>query len=84
MVLDDVAEGSCFFIEGPAAFHAEGFGGGDLDLFDVVAVPHGLEDAVGEAEDKDVLNGFFTEVVVDTEDLAFGEYGVDLFVQFAG
>ena len=73
MVLDDVAEGAGFLVEGPAAFDADGFGGGDLDVVDVVAVPDGLEDAVGEAEDEDVLDGLFAEVVVDAEDLVFVE-----------
>jgi hypothetical protein len=84
VVLDDVAQGSGFLVEGPAAFDAEGFGGGDLDVVDVVAVPDRLEDAVGEAEDEDVLDGLFAEVVVDAEDLALGEDGVDLAIEFLG
>ena len=84
VVLDDVAQRSGFFVEGPAAFDAEGLGGGDLDVVDVVAVPDRLEDAVGEAEDEDVLDGLFAEVVVDAEDLALGEDGVDLAVELLG
>src|SRR5258708_3564625 len=84
MVLDDIAQGSRLLIKWPAALDAEGFSGGDLDVVDVVAVPDGLEDAVGETEDEDVLDGLFAEVVVDAEDLAFGEDGVDLAVEFFG
>ena len=84
MVLDDVAEGAGLLVEGAAAFDADGLGGGDLDVVDVVAVPDGLEDAVGEAEDEDVLNGLFAEVVIDAEDLVFGEDLVDLVVELAG
>ena len=54
------------------------------DVVDVVAVPDGLEDAVGEAEDEDVLDGLFAEVVVDAEDLVFVEDGVDLVVELDG
>ena len=84
VVLDDVAEGAGLLVEGAAAFDADGFGGGDLDVVDVVAVPDGLEDAVGEAEDEDVLDGLFAEVVVDAEDLVFVEDLVDLVVERAG
>ena len=84
VVLDDVAEGAGLLVEGAAAFDAEGFGDGDLHVVDVVAVPDGLEDAVGEAEDEHVLHGLFAEVVVDAEDLAFLEDGVDLVVEVAG
>ncbi len=84
VVLDDVAEGSGGLVERAAAFDADGFGGGDLDVVDVVAVPDVLEDAVGEAEDEDVLNGLFAEVVVDAEDLVFVEDLVDLVVEGAG
>ncbi len=84
VVLDDVAEGSGGLVEGAAAFDADGFGGGDLDVVDVVAVPDVLEDAVGEAEDEDVLDGLFAEVVVDAEDLVFVEDLVDFVVEGAG
>ena len=84
VVLDDVAEGSGGLVEGAAAFDADGFGGGDLDVVDVVAVPDVLEDAVGEAEDEDVLDGLFAEVVVDAEDLVFVEDLVDFVVERAG
>ena len=84
VVLDDVAECSGGLVEGAAAFDADGFGGGDLDVVDVVAVPDVLEDAVGEAEDEDVLDGLLAEVVVDAEDLVFVEDLVDFVVEGAG
>ena len=84
VVLDDVAKGSGGLVEGAAAFDADGLGSGDLDVVDVVAVPDVLEDAVGEAEDEDVLDGLFAEVVVDAEDLVFVEDLVDFVVEGAG
>ena len=84
VVLHDVAECAGGLVEGAAAFDADGFGGGDLDVVDVVAVPDVLEDAVGEAEDEDVLHGLLAEVVVDAEDLIFVEDLVDLVVEGAG
>ena len=59
-------------------------GGGDLHMVDEIAVPHRLEDAVGEAEHQDVLHGFLAQVVVDAEDLVFGEDLVDGGVEVAG
>jgi hypothetical protein len=53
--------------------HAEGLGGGDLDIVDVVAVPHRLEKRVGKAKEKEVLYGLFAEVVVDAINLSLGE-----------
>jgi hypothetical protein len=40
-------------------------------VIDVAAVPDGLEDAVGETEDHDVLDRFFAQVMIDAVDLAF-------------
>ncbi len=84
MVLHDVAQGAGFFVEGAAAFDADAFRRGDLDVVDEVAVPDGLEDAVGKAKDQHVLHGFLAEVVIDAEDLVLAEDGVDVVVQFFG
>ena len=83
MVLDHVAEGAGRFIERAAAFDADRLGGGDLDVVDVVAIPDVFEDAVGEPEDEDVLHCLFAEIVVDAEDLVFGEDLVDLVGELA-
>jgi len=49
----------------------------DLDVVDVVAVPHGLEHAVGEAQRDEVLDRLAAEEVVDAEDPLLGEDAVD-------
>jgi hypothetical protein len=38
----------------------------------MIAVPQRLEDAVGEAQHQDVLDGFFAEEVIDAIDLILG------------
>src|ERR1019366_7253262 len=43
-----------------------------------------VEDAVGEAEDQDVLDRLLAQVVVDPEDLGFLEGGVQRGVELAG
>src|SRR5437867_8772520 len=53
--------------------HAHRLGYGDLHVIDIPAVPYWLENAVREAENKDVLNGLFPQVVIDPVDLAFVE-----------
>ena len=73
MILDHVAQRPGFLIISAAAFHADRFGGRDLHVIDVAAVPERFENAVAEAEGEDILDGFLTEVVIDAVDLAFVE-----------
>ena len=84
MILDDVAQRAGGLVERPAALDADALSRGDLDVIDVVAVPDILEDAIGEAEDEDVLDGLLAEIVVDAEDLILVEDLVDLVVEGAG
>jgi len=42
---------------------------GDLHQLDVVSVPERLEDGVVESEGEEILDGLFSEVVVDPIDL---------------
>ena len=79
-----VAQRTGLFVKGRAALDAEGFGGGDLHVLDVVAVPHRLEDGVGEAEDQDVLHRLLAEVVIDAIDVLLVEDLEDGFVEGAG
>ena len=73
VVLEHVAEHAHAVVVGAAMADGHFLGGGDLHVVDEVAVPHGLEDAIGEAEHQHVLHGFLAQVVVDAEDLVFGE-----------
>ena len=67
VVGDHVAQGSGLFIKSGAGADAEGFGAGDLDVVDVVAMPDGLEQGVGKAEDQDVLHRLLAEIMVDAK-----------------
>ena len=73
MVLEHVPHHAGLLVIAGPVLDADGLGGGDLDVVHVLAVPHGLEDRVREAEDEDVLDGLLAEVVVDAEDLVLGE-----------
>ena len=83
MILDDVSQRAGFLVKRPAALHAQCFRHRDLDVIDEVAVPHRLENAVGKAEDQQVLHRFLAEVMVDAEDLALVKHRVHLVIQFA-
>ena len=69
MVLEHVAQGAGLVVVVGPVLDAERLGDGDLNVVDVIAVPDRLEDRVGEAEDHDVLDGLFAQVVVDAVDL---------------
>src|ERR1700719_1890474 len=73
VVGNHVAEGAGGFIEAATMLDADGFGGGNLDVVNVVAIPEGFDDVVGKAKDHDVLDSFFAEVMVDAVDLFFAQ-----------
>ena len=80
MVLNHVAKHARGIVVTASPFHADRFGIGDLNVIDIAAVPDRLEDAVGKAKHQKVLNRLLAEIVIDSEDLVFGEHGCDLLV----
>src|SRR5208282_2607066 len=66
-----------------APLDADGLGGGYLDVIDIAAVPDRLEDPVAEPEHHHVLDGLFSEVVIDPIDLTLVENALDLLIQRA-
>ncbi len=73
VILNHVPQGAGLFIiagPGPDAFR---FADGNLDMVDIFVVPDRLEDAVGEPDDHEVLDGLFAQIVVDAENLRFVE-----------
>ena len=83
VVLHHVAQAAGLFEVAAAPLDADGLGPGDLDVVDEVVVPDRLEDAVREAEHQQVLDGLFSEVVVDAIDLLLVQDLVDLAVERA-
>ena len=82
VVLDHIANRPGLFEVGAPAFQAEVFRDGDLHVINIAPVPHRFKNAVGQTKNKDILDGFFAEVVVDTIDLFLAEDPGDLAVQF--
>ena len=67
-----------------AMFDADGFRHRDLHVIDVAAIPDGLENAVGEAESQNVLDGLFAQVMIDAINLVFVRNLQQLLVQRLG
>src|SRR5215471_20344057 len=84
MVGHHVPQRAGFFVEATAPFDAESLGGCDLNVVHMIAVPQRLEDAVGESQNQDILNGFFAEEVIDAVDLVLRQHFEDLRVESLG
>ena len=84
MILEDVAQSAGGLVVLAAPFDPDIFRHRDLDVVDVAPVPDRLEDAVGEAEDQDILDGLLAQVVIDPVHLGLGKNRVDRLVQRLG
>jgi len=73
VVLNHVPQLACLIEVAPTAFDTDLLGHGDFHVGDVVLVPLGLEQAVGETQGDQVLDGLFAQVVVDTVGTVFRE-----------
>ena len=86
MVLEHVPQYSGLVIISSSVFDAECFGGRYLDMIYMVSVPKRFKNRVGKPEKEYILDGFFPEVMIDTEDLVFSKmsdnYPVQLFRGF--
>ena len=69
VVLHHVAQRAGRVVVAAAPLDADGLGHRDLHVVHVAPVPDRLEDAVGEPEDHQVLDGLLPEVVIDAVDL---------------
>src|SRR5579859_5096323 len=84
MVLYHVTDGADGFVQFPAAADAEPLGHGDLHALDVVAVPDGLDEAVGETEIRQVEHSLLAEIMVYAEDGIFTEQLAECLVECLG
>jgi hypothetical protein len=77
MVLDDVSCGADAVVIASSRTDTNVLSHGDLHMIDVVCVPDGLIHRVGEAQSQDVLNGLFTQIVVDAEHRLWWKHSFD-------
>jgi len=64
-----------------AMLYAHVFGDGDGHVVDIAAVPDWLEQRIGKTKRQNILHGFLTQVMVDSEDLRFVKAGGQRAVQ---
>lgn len=57
---------------------------GKDDIDDIVLVPGRAKDPVGRAQNREILNHFLAQVVVDVVDLIMAEQGGNVGGQFVG
>src|SRR3954467_4542043 len=84
MVLHHITDGADLFVESTEAFDADLFGHGHLHARDLLAIPYGLQERVGEAEVHEVLHRFFTKVMVNAKDRRFRKRPMQRSVQSLG
>src|SRR5271163_4859496 len=84
MILDDIADGAGFIVEGTAALDSEILGHGYLEAFNIVAIPESLHEGVGETEDNHVVYRTLVEVMVDAENCGLIELAEKDFVEMLG
>ena len=63
-----------------ALLYAHGFSDRNLHVIDVSSIPDGLENPVRKTERQNILNGLFSEIVIDSIDLFFVEHLADCFI----
>ena len=73
MVLDHIAELPDLIVVGPTTLDPYHLADGDLDVVNAGVIPLTVDKAVGKAQNKKVLDGLFTEVVIDAVDRLFIE-----------
>ncbi len=78
-----VAQRAGMVVIAAALLHAQRLRHGDLHVVDVAAIPDRLEDAVGEAEDQNILHRLLAQVMIDAIDLVFVQHLADFAVERA-
>ena len=84
MILKHVAQHTGFLIISRTGADSQLFGGNNADISNMMPVPERFKNGVGKPEDKRVLNGFFSKVMINAENLIFPEVLVQNRIQFKG
>jgi hypothetical protein len=81
VVLDHVPDRSGSIVEFPSPLNPKPFRHGDLHTFNIIPVPDGLQKTIGEAEEQQIEDRFFAEVMVNTKDPRFWKNGMKRGIQ---
>src|SRR5579859_639624 len=84
MALNHVAKQSGFFKIGSSVFNSQFLSHGNLHVVDVAAVPNGLKNPVGKAEDQKILNRFLAQIMVDPVNILLAKCARDHTVKLPG
>ena len=84
MVLSHIAQRPGVVVVAGARTDAFRFGDRNLHVIHMLLVEQRLEDAVGEPQHEDVLDGLLAQVVIDSKDLRLVEQCCDFVVNSAG
>jgi hypothetical protein len=68
MILEDVTDGADLLIEAATPADPEILSHRDLHVVDVVSVPEGLQERIGEPEVQQILDGLFPKETIDAVD----------------
>ena len=71
MVLHHVAQLSDLVVIGPSTLNAYHFPYRDLNVINAGVVPLAIDEAVCETQNQQILDRFFTQIVVDSVDRLF-------------
>ena len=81
VVLDDIAEKSFFFEKMAPRPDADIFGDCDLHMIDMAVIPERFENRIRKAENEEILDCFFAEIMVDPVNLRFIEVFGDVLLE---
>src|SRR5258707_910173 len=83
MVLENIAQGAGLVVVVATRAHANCFRHGNLNMVDILMVPHWLKDGIGKAEHGDILYRFLAKIVINAVNLLFLIHGAQTFVKRA-
>src|SRR5262245_37685246 len=84
MVLDHVPKRAGFLIVSASSFDANRFGGCDLYVVHIAAIPQRLKNTIAETKRQNILDSLLAQVMIDAEHLVFVEHTMDRVVEFSG
>src|SRR5947199_5164174 len=84
MIRHHVAQRARVFVVTASLFYPNFLRRGDLDAIDITTIPNRLEDAVAETKDQNILDCFFSQIMIDAINLTFVEDLFDVSIQLPG
>ena len=84
VVLKHISNNPCLLIVAGTVLNTEGFNGCNTDMVDIPSVPNRFKNRIGKTKHQYVLNGFFGQIVIDSEHLAFLKIRMDTLIKIDG